>query len=105
MASVKDQLDAFVDAPVSGGRDPTLWLPDELMEMIFLMVSVEELWGGVCERVRQRWRRIVQESILVKRRKRDERWVAYDAGIIKPRVLEGHTGAMFALAVGQDGKI
>ena len=41
MASVKDQLDALVDAPVSGGRDPTLWLPDELVEMIVLRVSLD----------------------------------------------------------------
>ena len=51
MASVKDELDALVSAPVSDGLDPTLSLPDELMEEIFLMVPLEELFGGVCERV------------------------------------------------------
>ena len=59
MASAKDELDALVNAPVSGDTDPTLWLPDELMEMIFLMAPFEELWGGVCERVCQRWTQIV----------------------------------------------
>lgn len=50
MASAKDELEALVDTPVSGGRDPTLWLPDELMEMIFLVAPFETLWGRVCER-------------------------------------------------------
>ena len=75
MASVKNELDELVNAPVSGGgRDLTLWLPDEHMEMIFLNVPFEVLCMG-CERVCQRWRRIVRESSLVKRRKQDERYV------------------------------
>ena len=64
MAAVKDELDVLISAPVSGGRDPTMWLPDELMEMIFLMMPFEVLWGGVCELVSQRWRQIARESIL-----------------------------------------
>ena len=91
MASAKNKLNKLVNAPVSGGRDPTLWLPDELIEMILLKVSVEMLWGGECERVCKRWRRIVGESSLVKRRKQAERWEAYAAGVIKPRVLDGHS--------------
>ena len=90
MASVNDKLDALIDAPVSGGHDPTLWLPDEIMELIFLMVPCEMLWD-VCEHVCQRWRQIAQESSLVKQRKEKERWAVYEAGVIKPRVLEGHT--------------
>ena len=105
MAPVKDELDALVNAPVSRGRDPTLWLPDELVVMIFLKVPCMLLWGGELERVCQRWRRIVKESSLVKRRKRDERWEAYEAQLITPRVLKGHTDEVFALAVGLDGKI
>ena len=105
MASVKDDLDTLVNAPASGGCDPTLWLPDELMEMIFLNVSFEMLWGGVCARVCQRWRQIVRESTLVKRRKQDEKWMAYEAGLIKPRVLKGDTHGVRALAAGLDGKI
>ena len=93
MALVKDAL--VNTKPVSGGRDPTLWLPDELMEMIFLKV----LWDGVC----QRWGRIVRESTLVKRRMQEEKWAAFGAGIIKPRVLTGQWAAVRALAVGLDG--
>ena len=44
-SDAKDDLDAPVDAPLSGGRDPTLWLADELMEMIFLILPFEVLWG------------------------------------------------------------
>ena len=105
MASVKDELDTLVNAPVSGGRDPTLSLPDELMVMIFLNVPFEVLWDGVCERVCQRWRRIVMESTQVTRRKRDDRWAAYNARIIKPQRVEGHTDSVRCLAVGLDGKI
>ena len=105
MASVKDELDTLVNTPVSGGRDPTLWLPDELMEMIFLMEPCELLWDGVCEQVCQRWARIVRESTLVKRRKQEERRVAYETGIIRPDVLGGHTDVVWSLAVGLDGKI
>ena len=50
MASVQDELNTLINAPVSGGRDPTLSLPDELLVMIFLMMPFEALWGGVCER-------------------------------------------------------
>jgi hypothetical protein len=32
--AAEGELDAAVDAPVSRGRDPTEWLPDELMLMI-----------------------------------------------------------------------
>ena len=105
MASVKSQRDALVNAPVSDGRDPTLWLPDELMEMIFLRVPLRVLRGGVCELVCQRWGRILRESALVKRHKQEGNWVAYEKGVIKPEVLEGHTLGVSALAVGLDGKI
>ena len=59
-------------------------------------LSEDAVWGGVCERVCQRWRRIARESSVVKRRKRDEKWAAYEAGMIKPRVLEGHNGIIYA---------
>ena len=51
MSSVNDELDVLVNRPVSGGRDPTLSLPDELMEMILLMAPFEAMWGGVLKRV------------------------------------------------------
>ena len=51
MASVEEELDVLINAPVRGGRDPTLSLPDELMEMILLMAPFEAMWGGVLKRV------------------------------------------------------
>ena len=59
MASVKDEL----DAPVVDGCDPTLSLPDEVMEMIFLTVPFDccgmecvracaNGGDGLCERAR-----------------------------------------------------
>lgn len=47
----ENELDALVNAPLSGGRDPTEWLPDELIVMIMVMLHGKELWSGVCERV------------------------------------------------------
>ena len=109
IASVKDELDALVNAPVSGGRDPTSWLPDELIEMIFLMLRFEPGWSrgvecvGAC--ANGTWRRIVRESSLVKRRNQEGKWTAYEAGIINPRVLRERAHYVYALAAGLDGKI
>ena len=104
MASAESELDALVCAPVSGGRDPFEWLPDELLVMIMLMLPCEVLWSGVCERVCLRWTRLM-ESAPVKRHKRDGRWAACEAGVIKPQEPEGHNEGVFSLAVGLDGKV
>jgi WD40 repeat protein len=45
------------------------------------------------------------ESASIMRRKRDGRWAACEAGVIKPRRLEGHTDTVWALASGLDGKV
>jgi hypothetical protein len=72
---VERELNVLVNAPVSGGRDPTDWLPDELVLLIILFLPGNVLWAEVCERVCQRWARLM-ESARVKRRKRDGRWAA-----------------------------
>ena len=102
--AVKSELDAAVNAPVSGGCDPTEWLPDELMLIVLERVPFATLWSGACERVCQRWARLMESASIV-RRKRDGRWAAYEAGVIKPRRLEGHRHHVRALAIGFDGKI
>jgi WD40 repeat protein len=104
MASAESELKALVNAPVNGGLDPFEWLPDELIVMIMLMLPFEVMWSGECDRVCLRWARLM-ESAPVKRRKLDGRWAAYEAGVIKPRKLEGHTADVIALAVGLDGKV
>ena len=38
MTSAESELDALVNAPVSGGRDPFEWLPDELIVMTMLVL-------------------------------------------------------------------
>jgi hypothetical protein len=68
----EDLFAAVVNSPVANGRDPTEWLPDELLEDILLMLPFETLWSGVCERVCTRWARLVA-SAMIKRRKRNER--------------------------------
>ena len=52
-------LDAAVNAPVSGGRDPTQWLPDELMLMVLERLPLETLWSGSLQHVCKRWSRLM----------------------------------------------
>jgi hypothetical protein len=100
----ESELDAAVSAPVSGGRDPTESLPDELIVMIMLMLPFATLWSGACKRVCRRWNQLMESAPIV-RRKREGRWAAYEEGVIKPRQLEGHAGYVCAIAVGLDGKV
>jgi hypothetical protein len=102
--AAESALDAAVNAPVSGGRDPTESLPDELILMIMLMLPFATLWSGACKRVCRRWERLMESTPIV-RRKREGRWAAYEEGVIKPQRLGGHKGFVCAIAVGLDGKV
>jgi WD40 repeat protein len=102
--AAESELDAAVNAPLTGGRDPTESLPDELILMIMLMLPFATLWSGACERVCRRWERLMESAPIV-RRKREGRWAAYAGGFIEPQQLEGHTDHVNAIAVGLDGKI
>jgi hypothetical protein len=75
MAKVESELEAAVAAPASGGRDPTSWLPDELLIVILLLLPFETLWKGQYAGVCRRWRALGQgESGPVQRRKRTGKW-------------------------------
>jgi WD40 repeat protein len=102
--AIESELDTAVNAPVSGGRDPTEWLPDELMLMVLERLPLTTLWSGACEHVCHRWARLVG-SAPIERRKRLLRWAAFEAGTIRTHVLDGHTAFVNALAVGLDGRI
>jgi hypothetical protein len=102
--AAESKLDTAVNAPVSGGRDPTEWLPDELLLMIFERLLFASLWSSACERVCLRWARLMESASIV-HRKRDGRWAAYEVGAIYPRKLKGHTGTVYALAIGLDGRV
>jgi WD40 repeat protein len=104
VASVESKLDTLVNVPVSRGRDPFEWLPDELLVMVLVMLSGATLCSGACERVCQRWARLM-ESSPVKRRKQSSKWAAYESGVIQPQSLDGHTRRVRSIAVGLDGKI
>jgi hypothetical protein len=104
MAAVESKLEAAVAAPASGGRDPTSWLPEELLIVVLLLLPFEALWTGRCAGVCRRWRAVV-ESEPVQRRKRNGRWEAYAKGWIQPRRLEGHTDSVSCLAVGLNGTL
>jgi hypothetical protein len=62
MASARRELKALVNAPVSGGRNPFDWLPDELILMILERVPFEALWSGVCDRVCLRWAQLMESA-------------------------------------------
>jgi WD40 repeat protein len=96
-------LCAILTAPVSGGRDPTEWLPDEMLLTVFEMLPWETLCSGACERVCLRWARLMESASIVRRK--HQRWAAYDARMMGPRMLEGRTGSVPTLAVGLDGKV
>jgi hypothetical protein len=64
VASAKSELEALVNAPVSSGRDPFEWLPDELIEKILGMLPLATLWSGDCERVCQRWARLMGSPVV-----------------------------------------
>jgi hypothetical protein len=48
VASTERELDALVNAPVSGGRDTFECLPDELLVMVLVMLPLAMLWRGAC---------------------------------------------------------
>ena len=104
MVLAEVELDAAVNAPVSGGRDPTDWLPDELMLAILLKLPFDALFSGACERVCRRWAHLMN-SAPIKRRMRDGKWEAYEQGVILPEKLEGRSSTVYALAIGLDGKV
>jgi WD40 repeat protein len=104
IAKTRRELDAAVNAPVSGGCDPTESLPDELILMIMMMLPFATLWSGACERVCRRWNRLMESAPIV-RRKREGRWAAYESGVLKPQRLSGHKDYVWALTLGPDGKI
>jgi WD40 repeat protein len=104
IAMTRRELKAAVNAPVSGGRNTTESLPDELILTIMLMLPFVALWSGACECVCRRWERLMESAPIV-RRKREGRWAAYESGVLKPQRLSGHTDAVWALTLGPNGKI
>jgi hypothetical protein len=62
VASAESELDVLVNAPAGRGRDPFEWLPDELLVMVLVMVPLATLCSGACERVCQRWAKLMESS-------------------------------------------
>jgi hypothetical protein len=100
----ESELDAFVNTPVSGGRDPFEWLPDELVVMIMARLSPETLYSRTCECVSHRWARLVK-SAPVQQSKRAAKWAAYEVGAIEPRYLVWPTEDVISLAIGPNGRL
>jgi hypothetical protein len=75
VCSMERELREAVDAPVSGHRDPTTWLPDELMLAILCSTSAEVVYGGVCGCVCRRWARLVK-TVHFQRYKMAIKWSA-----------------------------
>ena len=73
--------------------------PGLVMVMIVLMLPLVTLWSGACQCVCQRWKQLMESAPIVSR-KQNGLWAAYEAGVIEPHTLEGHTGGVLALATG-----
>lgn len=94
------ELAAAASAPMDNGHDPTLWLPDELMILIFLVVGIEELSPST--EVCARWDRLSDDRQL----NGTLRWRAYATGQQNPRTfvrISGHK--IKGIAVGLNGNI
>jgi hypothetical protein len=100
LAEAEAELELEVIAPVANGVDPTEWLPEELLMAILIQVVT----AGVCGLVCRRWYTVCQDG-RVKRRAWEGRWEGYSAGWRAPQKLVGHTGYVYALAVGPDGTV
>lgn len=77
------ELEAAVAAPVVGGDDPTLWLPDELLFLVLAQVGFTKDCTAVC----RRWWRLCHD-----RRLQNEawfaRWPVYAEGEREPQTLD-----------------
>jgi hypothetical protein len=105
IAVAESELDDAVNAPVRKGQDPTLWLPDELLMAILLVVPMASLWKKQCSLVCRRWAGTVR-GVSVQRRLREGRWEAYAAKWIEPRLIGRHADFLIlALGVGRDGTV
>lgn len=85
--------------------DLTTLLPEEMLVLVFSFVPFDVLWRGVIQSVCKRWRDVVKTTPMLTKRINTEKWKAYETRTIAPRVLHGHTGTVWCLAVGEDGKI
>jgi hypothetical protein len=103
MEVAENELDAAVNAPVSGGRDPFEWLPDELLVVIMRALPADMMW--VCDRVCERWKRVIESGPILKMHKWNGRWAAYEMGEMEPQALEVGMMWVRAVAVGLDGKV
>eukprot|EP00035_Acanthoeca_spectabilis_P039651 m.64006 g.64006 ORF g.64006 m.64006 type:complete len:494 (+) comp9692_c0_seq2:526-2007(+) len=99
IAKIEVDREVVVVEPVSNGRDPTLWLPDELLLLVLLSAPFEAVWTGVCGRVCRRWRALCTAR-SVKRRMWQGRWAAYSRKEIVPKVLLPPGSWAGGLAVG-----
>eukprot|EP00035_Acanthoeca_spectabilis_P029185 m.473552 g.473552 ORF g.473552 m.473552 type:complete len:307 (-) comp34522_c0_seq1:297-1217(-) len=78
------ELNAAVAAPVLGGEDPTLWLPDELLLLTLVQVALRE-GSWCCLSVCRRWQRVCHDQ-RVQHAWWNTRWEQYAGGSRQPRV-------------------
>jgi hypothetical protein len=82
VASAEGDLNALIGAPLGGDRNPFERLPDEIMLMIFESLHPATLCSGACERVCQRWARLMNDERVKKSRPVVflSRWAEFAAG-------------------------
>lgn len=95
------ELDTLVNQSLD--EDPTLWLPNEIMVLIFLMLPARVLWFGGYQRVCHRWKKILDSTSPIERYKMKHRWMAYENRILSPkRIL---CSGAFSMVVCQNNNI
>lgn len=86
------ELDLAIVAPVVGGEDPTLWLPDELLVAILIKVDAVPTCTAVC----RRWRALCREPALRQLGWR-ARWNDYATGSRSPLHLPHARGTIVSV--------
>lgn len=104
LRAARDELCSAVNAPASNGHDATATLPDELLFIIFLQLPLPQLGDGRCALVCRRWCTLMA-SRPIRQHIQHRRWEMYEAGLMKPRTLQGHSNDVTALAVAPDGSL
>lgn len=79
-------LQNALNAPVSGGVDPTEWLPDELLIIVLLKLDISTLWACRRQPPCRRWWKILTAPPLM-RWFHQTRWTAFSRRWIRPKVV------------------
>jgi WD40 repeat protein len=99
--AAETDLTALVNAPPSREVNPTEWLPNELLWLIFLILP----YAGACRGVCRRWRALCDDK-SVQRKLWANRWEAFSLKWISPTLLTSNTvSSVYCLAIGRKDRL